>query len=294
MVLRQSIPKILEGLKLTTDRHLKNAVAVLFAKELFPAYSQCHLKMARFKGLNRQEFLDENQLYGNVFTQLENAMLFVRRHLPVAARIEPGKLQRVETPLVPYDAIREVLINALCHRDYNARDGSLALAIYDDRMEISNHGGLLPGLTMEKIKAGFSSPRNKLIADVFYSCKMIERWGRGVPGIISSCLDVHDPEPEFVSDSVEFKVIFRFSTSLRPPTVHRGERIDTLSNLTERQRKIVEILAKGSVLTSHDIFSRLHGQASLRTIKADWAHLKSLSLIDTVGKSRNTLWKFKK
>lgn len=63
--------------------------------------------------------------------------------------IEPGQIERVETPIIPFDAIRESLINALCHSDYSNISGSIAVAIYDDRMEISNYGGLPPNITIE-------------------------------------------------------------------------------------------------------------------------------------------------
>lgn len=285
-VLRQDISKILEGLKLVTDGHLKNAAIVLFAQELFPAYPQCHLKMARFKGLNRQEFLDGDQLHGNIFTQLENAMLFVKRHLPVAAKIEPGKIQRVETPLIPYDAIREVLINAICHRDYSAHGGSLALAIYDDRMEISNHGGLLPHLTLEKIKSGFSAPRNKLIANVLYSCKMIERWGRGVPGIISSCLGANDHEPEFVSDAVEFKVIFQFTASMKPATLRQQSPV----HLSKRQREIIAILKQHKELKLKDILKNLELPPAERTLRDDLSALRAFGIIGSNGHAQTTHW----
>lgn len=70
----------------------------------------------------------------------------------------------METPIIPYKAIREALINSLCHRDYNEYGGSIALAIFDDRMEISNEGGLPTGVTIDMIKAGYSKSRNPIIS----------------------------------------------------------------------------------------------------------------------------------
>ena len=77
--------------------------------------------------------MDIDLAYGNAFELMEKGMLFVRRHLPLAAKIEPGRLERVETPLIPFDAVREALYNAFCHRDYSISGGSINLAIYDDR-----------------------------------------------------------------------------------------------------------------------------------------------------------------
>ena len=90
-----------------------------------------------------------------MFELLEKGTLFIKRHLPVAAKVIPDKLERVETPLIPFNATREALINALCHRDYSINGGSIGLAIYGDRMKIFNDGRLPQGVTIEKIKTGF-------------------------------------------------------------------------------------------------------------------------------------------
>ena len=90
-------------------------------------------------------------------------------------------------------------------------------------MEIFNSGGLSPEVTLEKIKSGFAKPSNPLITDVFYRCNLIEKWGGGVPKMISSCKAAHDPEPEFTSDQNEFKVTFVFSTPISPPRILMGQ-----------------------------------------------------------------------
>ena len=216
-------------------------------------------------------------------------MLFAQRLLPLAAKIEPGKIQRVETPLIPYKAIREALINSLCHRDYMKHGGSVALAIYDDRMEISNHGGLLSPLTVEQIKSGFSELRNPLIAEVFYRCNMIERWGRGVPDMIRSCVAADDPELEFVSTLVEFKVISRFPKSIKPLVMPLSN--EKTANLTARQQKIIEILSIEGDLPAQEIYDRLKEKPSLRTIKADLTTLKASGLLEKQGKARQSYWK---
>lgn len=288
--LRQSVPKILEALELSKDGQLNNASIVLFGKKMQPHYAQCQLKMARFKGVDRNEFIDNDLIYGNCFQLLEKGMLFIRRHLPVAARIEPGKLQRVETPLIPYEAIREALINALCHRDYTERGGCIGLAIYDDRMEIFSHGGLLPGVTIKKIKSGFSQPRNYKIADVFYRCRLIEKWGRGIPKIIASCKKEHDPEPEFFADNLEFKITFKFPVSIKPPIVLIDEQSEKLLKITERQREILEILRSHQELKMREILAKLKHPPAERTLRDDLAALKALGIIKSEGHAKTSVW----
>jgi ATP-dependent DNA helicase RecG len=267
-----------------------NAAVVLFGKKIMPAFPQCQLKMARFKGLDRDAFLDSNILHGNIFDLLDGAMLFIKRHLPIAAKIEEGKLERVETPIIPFDAIREAIINSLCHRDYGDSGGSVGLAIYDNRMEIFNTGGLSPEVTLEKIKSGFSKPSNPLIADVLYRCNLIEKWGRGVPKMISSCKAAHDPEPEFVVDQIEFRVTFMFPTSINPPSFVLSKPEEHYANLNSRQREIVQILSNVKELKSKDIIDRLTEPTPERTLRRDLAGLKALNIADTHGSGRAIVW----
>ena len=106
----------------------------------------------------------------------------------------------------------------------------MALAIYDDRMEISNHGGLLPNLTLEQIKAGFSEPRNPSIAEVFYRCRMIEKRGKGVPKLIKSCKETNDPEPAFSNGKAECKMKISDQSKTFGYDTRRTERdIDSLN-----------------------------------------------------------------
>ena len=76
----------------------------------------------RFRGTDRTEFLDNRQFHGNAFALLTAAERFLRDSLPIAGRIEEGRVERIDEPLVPPLATREVLANPLCHRnDSNAQ-----------------------------------------------------------------------------------------------------------------------------------------------------------------------------
>src|SRR5262249_13582869 len=115
-------------------------------------------------------------IFGHAFQLLDEAMLFIQRHLPVAGRILPDRLERVDEPLFPLAALREALVNAICHRDYQYPGGASSLAIYDDRLEIWSEGTLPFGLRVEDLKRNHASRlRNPLIAGVFYRRGLIEQ-----------------------------------------------------------------------------------------------------------------------
>jgi ATP-dependent DNA helicase RecG len=108
---------VLDRLKLRRESRILQAAVVLFGKEFLPDYPQCELRMARFRGTDKTEFLDQRHVRAPAFKLLEEAQIFCQRHFPVPGKIVPGRLQRIDTPLIPPDAVREILVNALIHRD---------------------------------------------------------------------------------------------------------------------------------------------------------------------------------
>lgn len=291
MALQEDVPTVLKNLNLVKNGNITNAAVALFGNRFLPDYPQCQIKMARFKGLDRHEFLDNEQLYGNIFEIIDRAVLFVNRHLPTAARIVPGQLERVETALIPPDAIREAIINSCCHRNLNIYGGSIKLAIYDDRMELINNGGLLPGVTLEQIKSGLSELRNPLIADVLFRCRLIEGWGRGIREIIKECKTAGDPEPEFECDENYFQVTFRFPVSMKPAVVIIGDDMTAIfEKLTDRQKAIINILNEVDELSISNILNKLDKPPSEKTLSRDLAALKKLGTIDVRGHAWTAVW----
>jgi ATP-dependent DNA helicase RecG len=113
--------EILRGMNLLTARgRLSRAAVALFCKEDEPRpdFPQLLLKVARFKGVTRDEFLDNRQFSGNAFALMRKAERFLIESLPIAGRIVPGRIEREDTPLFPVEALRESLANAFVHRDY--------------------------------------------------------------------------------------------------------------------------------------------------------------------------------
>ncbi|MCZ2154547.1 MAG: putative DNA binding domain-containing protein [Bryobacterales bacterium] len=98
---------VLDRLGLRVREHVLNAAVVVFGLRMLPDYPQCQLRMARFRGNDKTEFLDQRQLHGHALQLLEDAMQFLTRHLPVAGRIEPGVFERADAPLFPPIALRE-------------------------------------------------------------------------------------------------------------------------------------------------------------------------------------------
>src|SRR3989304_187753 len=106
-------------------------------------------------------------------------------------------MRRVETPLIPPDAMREILVNALIHRDYSIAGGAVSLAIFEDRVEVWSAGKYPSGITPESLtRAHLSVQRNPIIAEVFYRTSLIEKWGRGTNRVAEMCTAAGMPRAE--------------------------------------------------------------------------------------------------
>ncbi|MFO7687994.1 MAG: ATP-binding protein [Desulfobacterales bacterium] len=281
-----NVSDILHRMGLLKEDRPNNAAVVLFGERFMPDFPQCQLRMARFRGLNKSEFFDQRQIDGHAFLLIEEAMLFLRRHLPVAGRIVPGLFEREDEPLFPLEALREALVNAFCHRDYSIIGGAVSLAIFDDRLEIWSDGILPFNLKPEDLKKDHASrPRNPIIAQVFYLRGMIERWGRGTQKIVELCVKAGHPEPEFGEQAGSVWVRFLPSGYIAP---HR-----VAHDLTERQRELLQILAQQGSAPLREIRKCLSSPPSDRMIQEDLAHLRRLGMVHPSGRGRGALYRLR-
>ena len=146
------------------------------------------IKCARFKGTTSEIFLDKKEFTTDAFSNLNNAILFLKNHLNLEANIEG--LKRVEQYEIPLVVLREALLNAIIHRDYT-RNSDIKVAVYDDMIEIVSPGGLPNGLTVNDVFDGRSELRNKIIAKVFKELGYVETWGTGIKRIEKICNDLN-------------------------------------------------------------------------------------------------------
>ncbi len=274
---------VVERLAASLDGVVLNAAVVLFGTRFAPDYPQCQVRLARFRGTDKSEFLDQRQLDGHVFRLLDESMLFLRRHLPVAGRIQPGLFEREDEPLFPVPALREALVNAFCHRDYSHPGGAVSVAIFDDRLEIWSDGTLAGGLRPDDLKRDHTSrPRNPIIAEVLYRRGLIEHWGRGTQKIVELCVRAGHPEPIFEEQAGSVCVRFLPSGYVAPLRVAH--------DLTERQRALLQMLADVERIAFGEIRRRLPESLPERTLRDDLLHLKRLGLIASRGRGRGATW----
>jgi ATP-dependent DNA helicase RecG len=284
--LTRHLEDLLLGFGLLRDGKLLNAALVLFgrADRLLPIYPQCTLRMARFRGRDIEEFVDTRQETGNSFQLFMKAQQFLIDHLPVAGRIVPGLFERVDDPLYPPVVLREALANAFCHRDYSVHGGSVGIALFDDRLEISSTGPLRFGLRPADLLTPHPSlPWNPTIASVFYRRGIIEKWGRGTIKISELTQRAGLIRPEFHQRGGELVVRF-FPRAYVPPTRVSHE-------LTELQRELLALISELGPSSSVVLQRHLTEPISNRYVLHNLSILQTAGLVEKLGAARSTVWR---
>jgi ATP-dependent DNA helicase RecG len=170
---------LLRKFELLRENRITRAAFLLFAAE---EISLSTIEMGRFQTATLIK--DGARLKTDLISEVEGVMAFIRKHIS-KAYIFTGEPQREERWEYPMEALREIVINAIVHRDYASTSDSI-IKIFDDRIEVFNPGALPQGLTIEKLLTGdyVSSIRNRKIADMFKEIGLVEKYGTGIPRIL--------------------------------------------------------------------------------------------------------------
>ena len=272
-----------------------NAYALLTSDYFSFSKTQC----AVFKGTDRAMFLDKREFTGPIYTQIEEAVDFVLRNIRLGATIDG--LVRKEKYELPPEAIREMIINAHCHR--NLLDEScIQVAVYDDRLEVTSPGGLYNGLTYEEVMNGHSKIRNKAIANIFSQMGLVEAWGSGVKRILNAAKEYGLPEPKFQEFDNMFRVeLFRNSLPMTSENKHIGETSEKhrrnigetsekhgIVELNSTQQEIVKLLLENNQLSAAKLAEKI-GVAS-RNIESNIKKLKEFGILVRHGSPKNGYW----
>ncbi|MDL2301500.1 putative DNA binding domain-containing protein [Lachnospiraceae bacterium OttesenSCG-928-D06] len=165
------------------------------------------IQCALFKGTDRDVFIDKKEYSGSLYEQIEDAYKFVLKHINLGADIEG--LVRKDAYELPIAAIREMIVNAVCHRNY-MDNSCVQVAVYDNRVEVTSPGMLYGGLTLEEAMRGRSKIRNRAIAEVLSRMEIVESWGTGIKRIMNRAKEYGLTEPEFLEIGDTFRVnLFR-------------------------------------------------------------------------------------
>jgi ATP-dependent DNA helicase RecG len=264
------VPELFEKLRLTENGQLKRSAIVLFGKDPGKFYPNTFVKIGRF-GNDDTDLKFQETEEGNLITLLQGALNQLNRKF-FTRPIGFEGMHRIEKGEYPVAAIREMLLNALVHRNYMG--APIQIRVFDDKISIWNEGTLPDGLTLDALKRSHSSrPRNPIIADVCFKGGYIDAWGRGTIKIIDSCKQADLPEPEMTELDGGFSITL-FKDNISPEKL-------TKLGLNYRQIKAVLFLKENEKITNSDY--QTINDVSRETATRDLKELIQKDLINPSG-----------
>jgi predicted HTH transcriptional regulator len=254
---------------------------------------QNEIRIARFKGVTRTEFIDSKEIKGPMYKMLREVELFFRRNTRLANKIVEFK--RVDIPEYPYEAIREAVINALAHRDYTYRWSPIMFSIFDDRIEVSNPGGLLPGLDIRSLE-GHHATRNEVICSIFHETKDMEKFGTGI-GKMKRLMKEHGlSKPEFLEEGNFFVAKFygpgdKILDLVSSIPKERQTDLKELG-LNERQIEALRLMVNEGKKFVIDEYSGLFSVHD-KTARRDLKKLTRTGFVEKIGTTKKAFFKAK-
>lgn len=177
---------------------------LLFGKDRRRLFPDAAIRCARFLGTDTARFVDQTEIDEYLPKAVESAISFIERH--TCNGIEIGRVQGQQRPEYPPQVVREAIINAIVHTDYSVGGAGPKVAIFDDRIEITNPGCLPFGLTLEAALSGVSRLRNRVIGRTFRELELIEQWGSGIGRMLAVCTETGLVLPRFEELGTNFRV----------------------------------------------------------------------------------------
>ena len=288
--------EVLTSLGLIDDNGgIKNAAILLFGKRPQKFFPSVQFKIGRFSR-SEADLLFQDVIGGNIL-QMADMVMDVLQAKYLVSPVQFEGMQRYEKLEIPKEALREILYNAIAHKDYSGPD--IQMHVYDNHLEIWNEGELPIGYTQETLFGIHSSkPRNLNIANTFFKAGFIDTWGRGYKKIREGFEPAGIPMPKVENFCGGVRVIIertQFIKMLRGGNVANdvisdGSDVGSLSvvKLTERQNKICELIRNDTFVSAQQMSVVL--SVAKRTIERDLATMQKMGVLIHEGNTSAGHW----
>ena len=289
-VLDESKESLMEKLRLTNAGYYTNAAMLLFSKNPDKWHLGAYTKIGFFESDADLRYQDE--IHGSILEQVDKVMEVL--HLKyMKAKISYEGIQRIERYFVTDEALREALLNALCHKQYESCI-PIQISVYEDCLYIANCGKLPENWTVDNLMSKHASrPYNPSIANVFYLAGLIESWGRGIEKICQSCIEDRSPLPEYTINSGDIMIKFTALEDrlIRSTTQKVGEKVGKRvgKKLSKTETVILNLLHEDPAY-SYVTLAQKAG-ISEKTVFIRIKSLKEKGILERVGSGRKGYWK---
>lgn len=268
-----------------------NAGLLLFGKDPQRWVRGSDLTAARFAGPTMGDTFTREDIIGTLPDQVKRAEAFLIDHMRKGVSLT-GNMQREQQMEYPLEAAREIVVNAVAHRDYSIRGDGVRLFMFSNRMEVTSPGGLPGPITVDNIQEERFS-RNHIIIQVLADLGFVERMGYGIDRVIELMREHGLPRPSFEETAVGFRV-----TLYGPGEEMEVVRDTDLSKweglqLNPRQEQALEYLASNTRITNSDL-QELCPEVHPETIRRDLADLVGRGILMRMGQKRGAYYILKK
>jgi ATP-dependent DNA helicase RecG len=272
------------------ELQLTYAAMLLFGRHPQQWLPNATILAGRFPGSALSGRYIKRDITGNLPGQLRQAEEFIRSNLKTVVRLVG--LQHEECPEYPFEAVRELLVNAVAHRDYNLQGDTIHLNIFADRLEITSPGTLPGPVTLKNLLyARFA--RNAIISQVLSDLGYVERLGYGLDRVVDVSRQAGLLMPQFE----EVAGTFRVTLFANPADFSNGKPMDlsryVALGLNPRQQMALSQLASNQRISSHD-YQALCPEVHSETLRRDLADLVSRGIIIKVGDKKATYYILKR
>ncbi len=276
--------KLLENMDCIKEGKITNACILLFGKNPERFIPQNQITIVRYpEDSISDKYLDMKDFYGNLFDLIDRADDYIKDHIQIASRLIPGQIPREEIPQYPLFAIRELVVNAVAHRDYLVYGGRIIIKMFNDRIEYYSPGNFPSDITPKNIIDRQYS-RNPILVKVLNRVKYIEAIGDGIDRVFDS-IKKHPLKPKLpLFREVGNSVI----VALYSADISKMMKKELEIELNERQKKGIEYIRIEGRLTSK-IYRELFGVVK-DTAHRDIIDLLDKGIISKRGSGKNTYY----
>ena len=259
-----------------------NAYALLTGKMQIQPTIQC----AVFKGKTRAYFVDRREFSGPIQDQVQLAFQYVLEKINMGMQIKG--IYRQDVYELPINSVRELIANAVAHRNY-LEPGNIQVAIFDDRLEVTSPGMLLNTVSIKKMIEGYSRLRNPAIANAFAYMKIIEKRGTGIPRILRECKEYGLKKPELIDFDGDFRVnMYRREEKSKTTQTTTQITTQTTIKLTKNDHEILQVIQNNPALSQKEIAMELGW--TVDRVKYYLNKMKKQEAIRRIGSSHKGYW----
>jgi len=260
------------------------ACDVVFAKKPGRRLPQARVQFLEFTGDKTDDNYEDYRWFeGSAIEIVEQVFAALQPYKKTRAVFTEGSLEREEQPAYSDFPLREGIVNALAHRDYETHSGGAKVSVYPDRIEFWNTGKLPPEITIKDLPRKHQSyPINPDIAHAFYLYGFMERTGRGTARIAEACKQIGAPPPVWNEDRGGVTLILYAA-------LPAGEAVSGL--LSERQLAFLKQVQPGEALSATEYFERFAKDISSRQARRELTELESFRFVRKEGRSVATIYR---